>query len=101
MMRHSAPASHLKRNAILMPVRYGLLLYILISVAVSACKDTFGGLESKQTAISAANEVVVICDKNLWESPVGDSVVYYFEAPYPIMPSLSPSSISGILLQKI
>jgi hypothetical protein len=33
---------------------------------------------------------VIICDQNLWESTVGDSVTYYFEAPYPIMPQPEP-----------
>jgi hypothetical protein len=89
-MRQSYPAAHLNRKDTFMPLRNGLLLYILITAGFPACKDAFGGLESKQTAISAANEIVVICDKNLWEGPVGDSVIYYFEAPYPIMPQPEP-----------
>ena len=90
MMRHSVLAAHLVRNTYLMSMRYSVLLCALISVICFACKDAFSGLESKHTAISAANEVVIICDRDLWEGAIGDTVEYYFEAPYPIMPQPEP-----------
>ncbi len=90
MTRHSSPVAHLRGNHIVMSIRYSIMLCVLISVSVLACKDTLSRLEAKQTAISAANEVVVICDDNLWESAVGDTLIFYFEAPYPIMPQPEP-----------
>lgn len=71
-------------------IRYSVLLCVLIFLLVASCKNPFSGMESKENAISGANEVVVICDDNLWESALGDTVMYYFEAPYPIMPQPEP-----------
>jgi hypothetical protein len=73
-----------------MSVRSGVLLSVLICALTPACRDAFSGLESKQNAMSSVNEVVVICDNNVWEGAVGDTVEYYFEAPFPIMPQPEP-----------
>ncbi len=71
-------------------MRYNLLLSLLLLLIASSCKNAFSSFEAKENAISGANEVAIICDDNLWESALGDTVVYYFESPYPIMPQPEP-----------
>ncbi len=43
------------------------------------------------SAFGSINHVVVVCDEDLWNGPVGDSLRYLFESAYPILPQ--PESI--------
>ena len=54
------------------------------------CTDVLNDMQSKPNALGKMNEVVVICDDMLWDAGPGDSTVYYFESPYPIMPAPEP-----------
>lgn len=42
------------------------------------------------TANGKLNELVVVADKNLWESPVGDTIRYYLASAYIILPQPEP-----------
>lgn len=44
--------------------------------SINPAKDAFGDV----------NHVVVVCQQELWDSPVGDSINYYFGSAYPILP---------------
>lgn len=69
---------------------FQIVICLAIGIAISGCGEVLKGLESRPTAIGSTNEIVVISDRTLWESVAGDSLVYYFEAPYPIMPQPEP-----------
>jgi len=47
-------------------------------------------LEPKGVALGKMNEIVVICDDEVWESMVGDTFRYYFQSAYPILPVPEP-----------
>lgn len=88
-MHHSATTAHLKVKDMVMNVRLAFLLAIC-GLCLMSCGDVLTRLESKPRALGKTNEVVVIADDVVWESYIGDTVEYYFEAPYPIMPQPEP-----------
>jgi len=57
---------------------------------LAGCKDVLSNLQSKPSALGVMNEIVVICDEVLWEGDTGDSLMYYYASPYPIMPAPEP-----------
>jgi len=53
-----------------------------------ACNsEVSNSLEAKAVALGKMNEIVVIADDNVWEGMVGDTFRFYFESPYPLMPT--------------
>ena len=67
---------------------FGLIFAGLL--AITGCQNTIAGLQTKPTALGKTSELVVICDQSMWDSAVGDSLIYYYESPYPIMPQPEP-----------
>ena len=67
--------------------------YITILVSVFylfSCQTNPESEINKPLAIAKSNEINIICDKSVWNSPVGDTLSYYFESPYPITPNPEP-----------
>ena len=64
----------------------GIILLGLWSCTVDQRKS----LEPIPVAMGTTNEIVVVADQNVWDGPVGDSLRYYFEAPYLILPQPEP-----------
>ena len=65
--------------------------YILILIGLLFCmscsNDTSSKLKTKSYALGKMNEIVVVADQELWDSPIGDTIRKYFQPPYPLMPS--------------
>ncbi len=57
---------------------------------VSCNDDVKKSLEPRSSALGVMNEIVVICDNDMWEGAVGDTFRFYFESAYPIMPQPEP-----------
>ena len=56
-----------------------------------SCNDEISkGLEAFPASFGSLNDVVVLTDKEVWEGTVGDSLKFYFESSYPIMPAPEP-----------
>lgn len=67
------------------------IIFGLIILSVSSCSEEFQKkLESTPNALGVSNQIVVIADQQLWDSEVGDTFRFYFEAAYPMMPSPEP-----------
>lgn len=68
------------------------LHYIIIIVFILVgCVDTDNKSRTVTTsALGKMNEIVVIADDDIWEGPVGDTLKYYFESAYPILPAPEP-----------
>lgn len=47
-------------------------------------------LEPTPNAVGSLNQLAIICDLEIWESAIGDSVNYYFGSAYPILPQPEP-----------
>ena len=66
-------------------------LAILTMLLITSCgNEVAQKMESKGTALGKMNEIVVIADDNVWEGPIGDTLRFYFESAYPILPAPEP-----------
>lgn len=45
---------------------------------------------NKSLAMGRINTVVVLCDDELWEGEIGDTLDYYFASAYPVLPAPEP-----------
>ncbi len=66
----------------------GLLFAVLF--VYSSCFNNGNNSIIKPKAISKSNDIVVIADKEIWQSEPGDTFRYYFESAYPITPNPEP-----------
>lgn len=74
-----------------MSQRFKLLTFLLALCALTACtEDVQRTLQPTPAAFGRLNSLVVIADSSTWEAGIGDSVAYFFEAPYIILPQPEP-----------
>ena len=66
------------------------MLFLILLMTTSCSEEFQKKLEATPNALGVANQIVVIADDELWESEVGDSLRFYFEAAYPMLPSPEP-----------
>ncbi|MCB0646231.1 MAG: DUF4837 family protein [Saprospiraceae bacterium] len=70
---------------------YNFLILLAFSFLITSCSEEVrSSFVPKPNAFGKLNDVVVIADKNLMESIVGDTLSYFFESAYPIMPTPEP-----------
>lgn len=57
----------------------------------TSCSDELArGFKALPNAFGEINQIVIVTDDEMWESPVGDTIRYYFAAAYPILPQPEP-----------
>lgn len=73
-------------------MKYFIYIFSLITIAsMWSCKnEVTKTFESKPVALARMNEIIVVADEDMWDSPVQDTFNYYFQSAYPIMPSPEP-----------
>lgn len=73
-------------------IMYRIATILSLIILLASCRTDSGSSEfvAKPTALGKMDEIVVICDDDIWEGMVGDSIRYYFESAYPVMPSPEP-----------
>jgi hypothetical protein len=64
--------------------------FLLPLILTNCTGDAPGGLRSTPNAFGKVNDLVVVTDKEIWESPIGDSILYYYSGPFPILPQPEP-----------
>ncbi len=65
---------------------YRYIIFIVFVVLLNACSSEVGSkYRPKSPAFGKMNDIVVICDKNVWESFIGDTFSYYYESAFPVM----------------
>ena len=68
-----------------------LPLLAVVAALFSGCtQDVQDKLQPTPSAFGQINSLVVVADSSTWESGVGDSVAYFFEAPYILLPQPEP-----------
>lgn len=67
----------------------GFAFAILLFLS-SCAAETVESLKSDPIAFGRVNQINVLCDKDLWEGAVGDSLRWYYESAYPILPQPEP-----------
>ncbi len=70
--------------------RYALCICGM-SIILSGCTELQENLKSVPTAFGRLNGINVIADQQLWDSEIGDTLRYYYESAYLILPQ--PESI--------
>ena len=71
--------------------RFSFLLLFVLCFGLGACtEDVQRTLQPTPSAFGQINGLVVVADSSTWEAGVGDSVAYFFEAPYIILPQPEP-----------
>lgn len=63
-----------------------ILFFFCCSVCLSSCFEGGDSQLNKPLAISKTNDIVVVADRKLFAGSTGDTLSYYFESPFPIMP---------------
>lgn len=70
---------------------YQRLLILLFPFILSNCTGEMGeNLRAVPNAFGNINNLVVVADREIWESPIGDTLLYYYSGPYPILPQPEP-----------
>ncbi len=68
-----------------------LLLILLLALVSTQCtEEARKRLDPVPNAIGSLNQVAVICDQDVWLGDIGDSLSFYFESAYPILPQPEP-----------
>ncbi|MDH3649466.1 MAG: DUF4837 family protein [Saprospiraceae bacterium] len=68
-----------------------LLLIIFLASSLSNCtEETRKRLAPTPIAIGSLNQVAIVCDQDIWQGPIGDSISFYFGSAYPILPQPEP-----------
>jgi len=58
---------------------------------ISSCKNAVtDAMVNKPTAMGRINNVVILTDKEMAESAIGDTVINYFQSAYPVLPAEEP-----------
>lgn len=64
---------------------------ITLSFLVSSCSnETKKQMNIQPAAFGVTNGIVLIADEDVWKGPIGDSIRFYFSAPYLILPQPEP-----------
>lgn len=69
------------------------ILVLSLFLVLQSCDMGSGGssiTSNKPLAYGQINEIIVVADKDMWESRVGDTIIYYYQAPFLILPQPEP-----------
>ncbi len=66
------------------------LLLIMAGLWSGCSSEMRENLKSVPTAFGKVNEIIVIADDNIWDSPLGDTIRYYLSSAYIILPQPEP-----------
>jgi len=65
--------------------------YLLSLIFVFACtKEARNSLRAIPNAFGTLNEIVVIADQDVWNGPIGDSLIDYYTTAFPVLPQPEP-----------
>ncbi|NRA49030.1 MAG: DUF4837 family protein [Phaeodactylibacter sp.] len=61
-----------------------------LTVFQSCSEEVQRSMKAIPTAFGQLNEIVIVMDQELWDSPVGDTLRYYYSSAYPLLPQPEP-----------
>ena len=83
-------AFHYNSNDLFMQ-RISFIISISFLLFLVGCgPDTVSKLQPRKIAFAKPNQVTVVCDEALWNGTVGDSLRYYYESPFKVVPQPEP-----------
>lgn len=74
-------------------MKHTILFFILPALSLlffSCSQEAQQSFQPVPSAFGNPNQIVVIADERIWEGPVGDTLRYYFSAPFLILPQPEP-----------
>ncbi|MGH1434581.1 MAG: DUF4837 family protein [Lewinella sp.] len=88
MQRINKPrADHFIGQVVSYVLVFSFLVLNIFSCAPEAVQKSF---EADKIAFGKINRINVLCDQDVWDGPLGDSIRYYYGAAYPILPQPEP-----------
>ena len=66
------------------------MLLLMASLAVSCSSELGESLAGKKYAFGKAGKVAVLADASIWDRAPGDTLRYYYESAFPILPQPEP-----------
>jgi len=66
------------------------LIYLILASCFFFISCSTSLTSNLPTVTGRANEVVIVTDLSVWDSPVGDTIRYVFEEPVPALPQYEP-----------
>lgn len=72
------------------PYLKGFIFFLLAGVFGCQGETVQRSFQSDPVAFGKINQLNVIADTSLWQSPMGDSILFYYMAAYPILPQPEP-----------
>ena len=74
-----------------MKILQNIVIYLLPLLLLASCTEgQLKSLEPKANAYGNINNIVVVADETMMNSAPGDSLLYYLQSAYPILPSPEP-----------
>ena len=70
--------------------KFGLFFFAIAWLCSGCNEEMQKGLKPVPTAFGDISQVVIIADQEMWESRVGDTLMYYYAGAYPILPQPEP-----------
>lgn len=70
--------------------RFFILTSILCTLLLISCGDLSSKFQGRQYAFGKAGKVAILADNRLWNSQPGDTLRFYYESPFPILPQPEP-----------
>jgi hypothetical protein len=68
-----------------------LISFLAFAFLLSSCNnDVTESFRPVPVAVGKVNQINVICDQEMWDSHVGDSLRYYYQGPFLILPQPEP-----------
>lgn len=64
--------------------------FLLLLTLVACTEETQRSLKVMPIAYGDQNKLTVICDDDVWESNTGDTIDFYYSAPYLVLPQPEP-----------
>ena len=64
--------------------------FILLSMVMTSCGSQEGARSALPGKVGASGEIVVVCDFDTWNGPVGDTLQAIFGLPMPVLPQFEP-----------
>ena len=60
--------------------------FFFVLLMISCASEQRSAMQPTASAIAKTNEIIVVCDQKHWDGELGDSIRYYYESPYLILP---------------
>lgn len=72
-------------------LKFKLIAFFGFALFLSSCtNEVTESFRPVPVAVGKLNQVIVVADKEMWEGYVGDSLRYYYQGPYLILPQPEP-----------